>query len=398
MKIVFVNIWFTDGMGYIENCLPRSLAKRGHDVHIVTSKGKVFFNDPLYKKTYEKFFGPPVEKEGKYKLGENLTLHRLNFVTIAKTFYFFGLGRTLREIRPDVVHMLDVISPFTIQFFYYGRRFKFNVYTANHYVLSVLAVHKEWEKAFSLLKFKWLLFKVIPGKLLSGYYKRCYAATVDAKYVAEKYMGVPPEKCYVTPLGVDTEVFKRIHDRAQIAERRTSIGFANSDFMVLYTGRFAPDKNPLILAKAIDHLQTKGFKHIKGLFVGSGEQKTEIQSCAACSIVDFVPYHELYKFYQIADIGVWPTQESTSMLDAAASGIPIIVNNTVHATERYMGNGLTYELGNVEDLAEQILKLYNDADLRSKLGAEGERKMKEEFSWDRIAKEREADYMQDLSK
>jgi glycosyltransferase involved in cell wall biosynthesis len=236
---------------------------------------------------------------------------------------------------------------------------------------------------------------VIPGKLLSGSYKRCYAATVDAKLVAEKYMGVPPEKCVVTPLGVDTHVFKPSTDPTLRQERKTRLGFDSSDFVVLYTGRFAYDKNPLLLAKAIDLLQKKSYTRIKGLFVGSGDQKKDIESCAACTIVDFVPYFELYQFYQIADLGVWPTQESTSMLDAAATGIPIIVNHTVHATERHQGNGLTYDLGNIEDLAEKILTLYNDPKLREKLGQEGERKMREEFSWDKIAKEREADYVAD---
>ena len=108
-------------------------------------------------------------------------------------------------------------------------------------------------------------------------------------------------------------------------------------------------------------------------------------------------YHQLHKYYQIADIGVWPAQESTSMLDAAATGVPIIVNDTIHAKERYEGNGLTYRLGNAEDLEEKILKLYEDSSLRTALASEGQRKMDEEYSWDRIAREREADYREDIS-
>ena len=194
MKIVYVNPFFTDGMGYIENCLPKAMAKRGHEVHIVTSTGKVYFNDPMYVKTYQKFFGPPIEPAGTSKLEQNVTLHRLNFISILNTFYFKNLRKVLEEIKPDVVHMWDVVTPFSIQFFFLSRPLKFNVYTGNHYLLSVLAVHKEWEKWNSLLRYKWLFLKVLPGKMLHGYYKRCYAATDDAKFVAEKYMGVPARK------------------------------------------------------------------------------------------------------------------------------------------------------------------------------------------------------------
>jgi glycosyltransferase involved in cell wall biosynthesis len=398
MKIVYVNPFFTEGMGYIENCLPKAMAKRGHEVHIVTSTGKVYFNDPMYERTYEKFFGPPIEKAGSYYLGENLTLHRLEFSTYLNTLYLKRLRRVMEEIKPDVVHMWDVIAPFTLQIFILSRSLKFNVYTGNHYVLSVLDVHKVWDQWFSVLKYKWLFFKKIPGKMLHSYYKRCYAATIDAKFVAEKYMGVPPEKCYVTPLGVDTDVFKPAANRAIVNDIRRTYGFQPDDFVVLYTGRFAPGKNPLVLAQAIDQLNKKGYKKIKGLFVGSGDQGPLIASCESCFLVDFVPYYDLYKFYQIADLGVWPAQESTSMLDAAASGIPIIVNNTIHAKERYEGNGLTYQLGDVDDLAKQIVKLYDDEPMRISLGEAGRRKMNKLYSWDTIAQEREDDYHLDLKK
>lgn len=397
MKIVYVNPFYTEGMGYIENCLPKAMAKRGHEVHLVTSTGKVYFNDPMYKEVYEKFFGPPIEEAGVYPSDNGVQIHRLDFRLIMNTIYFRNLEKTIAAIKPDVVHMWDVVTPFTLQFFALKRKYNFVVYTGNHYVLSVLDVHKQWNNPFSLLKYKWLFFKVIPGKLLQSFYHRCYAATVDAKFVAEKYMGVPADKCVITPLGVDTDVFKPAASKEDRDRLRSELGFEQDHFVALYTGRFTEGKNPLLLAKAIELLHQQGYNKIRGLFVGSGNQGTEIRKCASSTIVDFVPYYDLFKFYQVSDVGVWPAQESTSMLDAAATGIPIVVNDTLLAKERYEGNGLTYKLGNAEDLAEKILKLYTDRELSAKLGQEGKRKMHELYSWDKIAIDREREYSEDLA-
>ena len=154
----------------------------------------------------------------------------------------------------------------------------------------------------------------------------------------------------------------------------------------------------MVCAQAVDLLQEKGFSKIKGLFVGAGDQKNEIEECRACKVIDLVMYSQLPQYYQIADVGAWPMQESTSILDASATALPVIVNETLPAADMFKSNGLTYKPGNQEDLAAKILQLYSDEELRLKLGKEGQRKMNEEFSWDRIAKEREQDYLQDLGK
>ncbi len=398
MKIVYVNSFYTEGMGYIENCLPKAMAKRGHEVHLITSTGKAYFNLPIYKTTYEEFFGPPIEKAGTYKLQGNVTHHRLDFLLIHNAFYLKGLSKVLDEIKPDIVHMWDVIGPYTIQFFLLKRKYKYAIYTSNHLLLSVIKINNEWSSKFSPMRYLWILLKVMPGKLFNGYYERCYAVTRDAKFIAEKYMGVPPEKCVITPLGTDTDTFKPEEDRNKIFQFKERLGFEKDDFIVLYTGRFTPSKNPLVVAKAINHLQKKGYTRIKGLFVGSGEQKSELAECLGCKTVDFVFYHQLPPYYQIADIGSWPMQESTSLIDAAATGVPIILSESMPAAELYKGNSLTYRLGDENDMAEKILKLYEDKDLRLRLGIEGRRKMSEEYSWDRIAFERETDYLFDLAK
>ena len=85
MKIVYVNPSFTEGMGYIENCLPIAMAKRGHEVHIVTSTAKVYFNDPLYLQFYQQHYGSPIVIAEVTRIRENLFLHRLEFGTIFNT-------------------------------------------------------------------------------------------------------------------------------------------------------------------------------------------------------------------------------------------------------------------------------------------------------------------------
>ena len=59
------------------------------------------------------------------------------------------------------------------------------------------------------------------------------------------------------------------------------------------------------------------------------------------SVNPFIALSELPRFFRSADIGIWPTQEFMSMLDAAACGLPIVVNDTLKAVERIEGNGLT---------------------------------------------------------
>jgi len=130
---------------------------------------------------------------------------------------------------------------------------------------------------------------------------------------------------------------------------------------------------------------------VRGLFIGNGPQRDELAASDGCVVLPFKPHRELPTFYRASDIGVWPTQESMSMLDAAACGLPIIVNDTLLAHERIDGNGLVYRLNDPADLAEKIGVL-TCADVRHRLGAIGARRIADLFSWNSIARRRLADY------
>ena len=84
------------------------------------------------------------------------------------------------------------------------------------------------------------------------------------------------------------------------------------------------------------------------------------------------------------------------MLDAAASGLPIIVNDTLVAVERVSGNGITYKLNDVDSLVNALLSL-SDPIERKKLGSYGAEKMKEKFSWEVLVRRRWNDFKKSLN-
>src|SRR5262249_55892596 len=159
--------------------------------------------------------------------------------------------------------------------------------------------------------------------------------------------------------GVDTQLFTPVQDGPSREERerlRKQFGFAPNEIVCIYTGRFSSDKNPYCLAQAIASLVQRG-EPFRGLFVGNGPPKEveAIRSSPGCVIHPLVPVTQLPALYRAADIGCWPKQESTSMLDAAACALPIVVSAKVAAVERYEGNGLTYRENDPEDLARTLL-------------------------------------------
>jgi glycosyltransferase involved in cell wall biosynthesis len=391
MKIVILSVWYSEKMGYIENCLPKSLAKLGHEVHVVSSTAQVYYNEPNYKEIYEPYLGKNIQDVGVKEI-DGFKLHRIPCGFLSGKIYLKDLKSKLDEIDPDVVQVFDVFSFPTLQGAYYKLIKKYKFFTANHTVASVFRIYQD-KKNDPIYKMFFFLSRTIPGRIISWVTSRCYPPTVDAMEIAIKFYGLPKEKASLACLGVDTDFF-RPQVKAEEIERkinlRKQLGFTEDDIVCIYTGRYTEGKNPLCMAQAIDKLVEAG-EPFKALFMGNGPQYDEIKKMKGCTMHEFVPYHELPQYYDIADIGVWPKQESTSMLDAAACGLPIIISDRVQAVERVEGNGLTYVENDVDDMAKVILEM-KDEKLRDKLGTFGKEKIQKQFSWDMIAKGRIEDY------
>jgi len=397
MKIVILSDWFSENMGYIENCLPKALSLLGHEVHVVTSERQVYSNSPNYPLIYQSFLGPPEVQTG-ITSANGFSLHRLPSKRKKGTLRISYLKEYISELNPDIIQSLDLSNHASYVCAVYCWRKKIPIFTTNHSTKSSfpLAVNTF---ANRLKRIKWFYRRWIPGRVTSLISELSYPPTTDCEEIAIKFKGLQSKKSKICPLGVDTQTFCPVmkKDKHSLDEFRSKLGFSKDEFVCAYTGRLSEAKNPLLLATAVAELNETGTTKFKSLFIGDGPQKAEIERIESSTVFPFVAFPNLPQYYWLSTIAVWPKQESTSMLDAAACGVPIIVSDKVQATERFHGNGLTYKEGSVASLKESILKM-RDEDFRSKLGKIGSKKMRDNFSWTKIAKDREKDYQQALNK
>lgn len=378
-------------MGYITNLLPKALTNLGHDVHVFASTAQFYYHSPDYQKTYQPFLGPPIV-DPCVKQIDGYTLHRLPLLEWRGRIGMRGLWAALRSFQPQIVQTVDVVHFDTYQAALAAPVMGYKLFTGCHVHASVFPAANEHSLDWKLRLKLWASYQV-PGRILDLVNQRCYAIGPDPANIAIHFFGIAARKVDICPLGVDTDIFYPAYKDQSLENRhklRQDLGVKETEILCIYTGRFAADKNPLCLAQAIHSLRASGLPY-RGLFIGDGIQAEAIRRCDGSIIHSFVPTVELAPYYRAADIGVWPQQESTSMLDAASSGLPLIVSDRIQTRERIQGSGLMYQEGDTHSLIETLKKL-GDANLRQKMGHEGARKMLQNYSWLAIAERRVQDY------
>jgi glycosyltransferase involved in cell wall biosynthesis len=392
VRIVLISEVFAKGMGYLENMLPKYLARLGAQVDVLASSLLPDYSQNPEQQTYRDF-ADPIEP-GSVEAMDGFRVHVMRHTMMLGHPRLLGLSEKLNVLQPHIVQTMTPIGWIAIDSAIHQLRLGYRLFSGCHYHASVFPLALAQTTFLHPARWKCFVQRGLHGRIISWATEKYYAISPDCADVATRFFGVPKNKLEVSPLGVDTEVFHPVSDEDAQTERATlrrSLGYRDSEIVCIYSGRLSEEKNPLLLARAVEELCSAG-QPFRGLFVGNGTQSTEIANCRGCIIRPFMPITELGSFYRVADIGVWPTQESTSMLDALACGLPLIANDTLQAPERLTGSGLQYRLGDLQDLVRTLSEL-RDTATRQRLGAEGARRMKEECDWQAVAERRMRDYL-----
>jgi glycosyltransferase involved in cell wall biosynthesis len=360
MRIVIIAETFAKNMGYLENLLPKYFARLGAEVHVISMNLPPYYQLPDFDKTYSNFI--ETNNSSSNEMIDGYNLHLLPHKKVLGYMRMIGLYEKLKSLQPDIVQTSASIGWIPLDVLLCKAFLRFKLFTGNHNTASLFT-------------------------------EKCYAVTIDCADIAVRFFGVQKDKVEIMHLGVDTDYFFPVRSEVMVYERtriREEISAGPSDIVCIYTGKFTEEKNALILALAIEQLRSMG-EIFFGLFIGDGVQREAIKSCPSSTVLPFMPSKDLAAYYRAADIGVWPTNESTSMLDAAACGIPLVVSDGIAYRDHVDGNGLVYKMNDIDDLVSTLLSL-RDSEKRSRLGTFGAVKMARDFSWSNIALRRLGDY------
>ena len=204
-------------------------------------------------------------------------------------------------------------------------------------------------------------------------------------------MGVAPDKVEVIPMGVD---LKGLFTPDPGVQRKTD--------ELLFVGRLVEVKGLQTLFDAMPKVLAK-YPGIRLIVAGAGPLESELRASAKkldiADRVDFrgmVMQSKLPELYRQATMAVFPFVVTKSgiqegfglvVVEAMGCGCPVIAGDlpALHDTVIHEENGLLFESGNSQALADAIIRMLADPDLCFRLAGEGRRRVVQKFDWEIVA-------------
>lgn len=207
---------------------------------------------------------------------------------------------------------------------------------------------------------------------------------------------VSPAKSFVLAngsiSGVDTVRFKP--DEAARLRQRQELEFKEEDVVFLFIGRLNRDKGVLDLATAFSKIESP---RARLLVVGpdEAEMRSKMTQILASNIgkVTFVGFSSVPEEYMAAaDVLCLPSYREgfgSVVIEAAAVGIPTIGSNIYGIKDAVEDSksGLLFQVGNIDELFQRMVRLVDDKSLRKKLGNYARERSVKDFSNEYVASE-----------
>lgn len=384
MKIVHIEGYFHANAGYQINILPKYLQKMGHKQYILTSQLDLIPDE------LTSFFGKKnvLETDKAYEEMNNVKIIRLPLKKYISGREIFGpeLEEKIKEIDPDVVYVHGNDSYVGIQFiFKYNFRKDYLLITDSH-MLDIASKNK-MAKLFRMFYRLFITPMIKKNKIT-------VIRTQNDLYV-NKHLGIPLNQAPWVPTGSDLLLF---HPSVKVKKDfKLKHNLDSNSFIVIYAGKLDESKGGKLLAEAF-RFKFKTKKEVVLLCVGNstgeyGEVIDKIFDQSENNIIKYPTqqYVNLPKFFQSADIALFPKQSSLSFYDAQACGLPVILEDKSINIERVShNNGKTFISDNLNSLRNKIEYFANLSEEEYKEYSDNsERNIKENFNYEKIASEYE---------
>lgn len=297
-------------------------------------------------------------------------------------FQFLPLGRSLinadffKVDNPTVANALEEFRPDVVQLFGYSSRtmWRASRWCKKNHVPVLLysdsnasASRPFWKRVAKSLIIK-QFYRGVSGALYTGDNNRDY----------HRQFGVPPERLYQGALPIDEETLLSTAGDPAEARRtlRRRYGIPQNAFVLVFSGKLYPRKSPMHLVEAVTRCAERG-ANVWALFVGEGADRKPIEQFVLdhklknVVLAGFVNQSSIGKYYASADVLVCASEYDPHPLvlpESGCFGLPAIVSDRLGCigktdTARPGVNALVYRWAEINELANCILKLYEDREL-----------------------------------
>jgi sugar transferase (PEP-CTERM/EpsH1 system associated) len=214
----------------------------------------------------------------------------------------------------------------------------------------------------------------------------CVSSTIANLHAART--GFPKNKIRIIHNGVDDVKFTRnMEVRARI---RAELGIMTDEFCIGSVGNLMPVKDYLTTMRALtsfSHHVTKWRMVIAGDGPELNALNTFLEAHPDCRsrvrilgrskrIAELLNAMDAYVLSSLTE-GI-----NNSLLEAMATGLPVVATAAGGNPEvvLHYDCGLMFSVGNFEELADHLLRLYHRQDVRTRLGSQAVRRVQTEFS------------------
>lgn len=347
---------FVNGVSTSVEVLKKALEQKGHKVYVVTVNNHFVKYDNDEKQNILRVPGIPVGIYD-YRLTNVYPIKAMNKIRkwkldIIHTHTEFGIGTFARVIAKQYnIPLVHTYHTMYEDYAYY--------ITKGHFDKSSKKILAAFTKFYCDKTVEEL---IVPTEKTKELFETKYKLT---------------DKVNVVPTGVDLQKFYRDNqDEEEIARIKKRYGLTDQDFVVLFVGRLAKEKNVMFLIDAQKKL-LKTMPNAKLLIVGDGPLREELENKVNKDKLDDsiiftgkVPFDKIGAYYACANVLTTASKTETqglTVLEAMAAGVtPVCIeDDSFKLYLTHKDTGLFFK--NEKEYINMIALVNSDKDLHEKM-------------------------------
>ncbi|WP_316792240.1 glycosyltransferase family 4 protein [Pedobacter frigoris] len=264
--------------------------------------------------------------------------------------------------NPDAIKAITLFNPQHLLIYgwaYYShlsiiRHFKNKVKISFRGDSNLLNNSSGIKNLFKRIVLRWV-YKHIDQAFFTGTHSKTYF----------KEYGLKEPQLFFAPHAIDNHKFAAISASSEKQTLRDKLGLKDDHILILFTGKFNPNKNPQLLLNAFLRIKSA---NLTLLFVGGGIQEHQLKETVRehqNSKIHFLPFQNqdsMPGIYQACDLFCMPSNHESwglAINEAMAAGKAILASDHIGCAIDLIreSNGKTFKRGDINDLQKKLALL-----------------------------------------